>query len=72
MTFAEIVRLVLGESATLALAVVSLWMMDRTWKARVEDARKTTDRSEKREDLMRDALDRNTEAWARMLERVQK
>ena len=70
LDFAEIVNLIGGETTTLALAIVALWMLDRTGKARIEDAKKATEKAEKREDLMRDALDRNTEAWARMLERV--
>ena len=72
MDFAEIVKLIGGETATLALAVVALWMLDRTWKARIDEANRYAGALEKINEQVRQAIERNTEAWARMLERVEK
>ena len=72
MDFAEIARLIVGESATLGLAVVSLWLLNKTWESRVVESKRYAAALEKINEQVRQAIDRNTEAWARMLERVSK
>ena len=72
MTFPEVIRLVLGESATLGLAVVSLWLLNKTWEARIAESKVYAASLVQMTEQNRQAIERNTEAWARMLERVDK
>lgn len=65
----QIVSLLIEQTAPVALAVFSMWMLNKTWEARLEESRRY---AENLMDLRREtleALNRNTAALVRLCER---
>jgi len=62
MPFDQIIGLIIDETASIALAVFAMWMLNRTWEARLEDSKHYAETiAEQRRELL-EALNRNTEA----------
>ena len=71
MTFDVLVKVLFEQSAPVALAVFAMWMLNRTWEARLEEAKRHADEiGEQRRELLL-ALNRNTEALTRLCERAE-
>jgi hypothetical protein len=66
MGFDQIVKIVIEQTAPVALAVFSMWMLNRTWEARIEEARRYAgELSELRRETL-EALKQNTAAVTRL------
>jgi Na+(H+)/acetate symporter ActP len=66
VTFEQVVKLVFEQSAPLAMAVFAMWMLNRTWESRLQEAtRYAQEIAEQRRELV-DALKGNTEALTRV------
>jgi hypothetical protein len=77
----DIITLIAQTGGTLGLAIFAIWMLNRVWELRLEESKRASQlRIEEKEryaqDLremnceMKDVIERNTEAWMRMMERV--
>lgn len=66
MTFEQVMKLVFEQSAPLAMAVFAMWMLNRTWEARLDEAnRYAQEITEQRRELI-EALKGNTEALTKV------
>jgi len=62
MPFDQILGLLVDKTASVALAIFAMWMLNRTWEARLEDSKNyAATVAEQRRELL-EALNRNTEA----------
>ena len=62
MGFDQILGIMIEQTAPVALAIFAMWMLNRTWNARMEDGKQyTTAIIAQRGELLA-ALNRNTEA----------
>ena len=66
MGFDQIVGLVIEQTAPVALAVFAMWMLNRTWEARLEDGKQYTAAIVAQRGELLDALNRNTEAITKL------
>jgi len=67
---ADVITLIAQHGGTLGLAVFAIWMLNRVWELRLEEAKRYADELHQVQQEVREALDRNTEAWTRMMERA--
>lgn len=67
---ANIIELIASAGGTLGLAVFAIWMLNKTWELRIEEVKRYADSLRDMNCQMREVIERNTEAWMRMLERV--
>ncbi len=65
----EIITLIAEHGGTLGLAIFAIWMLNRTWELRLQEATRYASELRQLQQQTREALDRNTEAWVRMLQR---
>jgi hypothetical protein len=65
MELAQVISLVAQHGGTLGLAIVALWMLNKTWEARVDEEHTRTEQ-------VRQALERNTEVLSRLCARLEK
>ena len=66
MPFDQIIGLIFEQTAPVALAVFAMWMLDRTWKARLEDSKQYTAAIVAQRGELLAALNRNTEAVTKL------
>jgi len=69
MNTTDIITLIAQHGGTLGLAVFAIWMLNRSWELRLEEAKRYADDLRQMQQETREALDRNTEAFVRLLER---
>jgi hypothetical protein len=68
----DIVELIAQTGGTLGLAVFAIWMLNRVWELRLEEAQRHADCERQRGDQVRQALDSNTKAMTRLIEIVER
>jgi hypothetical protein len=68
----DIVNVIANTGGTLGLAVFAIWMLNRVWELRVEEAKRNAECEQQRADRLREALDRNTTAMTRLVEIVER
>jgi hypothetical protein len=66
----EVIDLVAQHGGTLGLAIFAIWMLNRTWELRLEEVQRYAADLQDMNCEMRQVIERNTEAWMRMMERV--
>lgn len=66
----DIVNLVAQHGGTLGLAIFAIWMLNKVWELRLEEVQRYSKQLEDINCQVRDAINRNTEAWITMMERV--
>jgi len=66
----DIAQVIAQHGGTLGLAIFAIWMLNRTWELRVEEVQRYAERLEQMNCEMRNVIERNTETWMRMMERV--
>ena len=69
MNTADIIALIAQHGGTLGLAVFAIWMLNRTWELRLQEVARYANDLRQVQQETREALDRNTEAFVRLLER---
>jgi uncharacterized protein YeeX (DUF496 family) len=68
----DIVTLVAQTSGVMGLALFSIWMLNKVWESRLDEAKRyAAEIAEQRRDLSA-ALNRNTEVMTRLCERLEK
>ena len=74
-TIIELLTQVGGPSA---VAIFAIWVLNRVWSERVTEAQRYASRAEEREERLvvlmtrtLDVLDRNTETWVKLMNRVE-
>lgn len=64
---ASIVELVASSGGTLGLAIFAIWMLNKVWELRLEEAQRYAEQLLDMNCQLRDVVTRNTEAWMRMM-----
>lgn len=67
----DIIGVIAQHGGTLGLAIFAIWMMNRVWELRLEEVQRHAEDLRDMNCQMRDVIERNTEAWVRMMERVE-
>ena len=57
----DIITLIANAGGTLGLAVFAIWMLNRVWELRLEEARRNSATEREAREAVQGALDRNTE-----------
>jgi formiminotetrahydrofolate cyclodeaminase len=70
MGTAELIKLVAEQGSAFALAVFTILVLNKVWKLRLEEVKRYAADLKEMNCQMREAIDRNTEAWMKMMERV--
>jgi len=66
VTVEQVVRLIVEQSAPIAMAIFAMWMLNRTWESRLQEAtRYALEITEQRRELI-EALKGNTEALTKV------
>jgi hypothetical protein len=66
----DIVTMVAQTGGVMGLALFSIWMLNKVWEARLDEAKRyAADVAEQRRELS-DAVNRNTEAMTRLCARL--
>jgi len=68
----DIVELIAQTGGTLGLAVFAIWMPNRVWELRLEEAKRNALCEQQRTDQVREALESNTKAMIRLIEMVER
>jgi len=68
----DIVNIVAQTGGTLGLAVFAIWMLNRVWELRLEEAKRNAACERERTDQVLQALEHNTEAMTRLSEIVKR
>lgn len=68
----DIVQLIAQTGGTLGLAIFAIFMLNRVWELRLEEAKSNAASERERADQMRDALDRNTQVMTRVVDLVER
>lgn len=71
MTIETIIGVIAQHGGTLGLAIFAIWMLNRVWADRVAAVERYAVDLRVLQVETREALDRNTEAWSRLMERVE-
>jgi hypothetical protein len=66
----EIIEVIGSTGGTLGLAIFSIWMLNKVWELRLEEVKRYADELKQMNCEMKEAINRNTEAWVKMMERV--
>jgi len=66
----DIIDLALNTGGVVALAAFAIWMLNQVWSARLEEQKRHTQQITQMWEDTRKALDANTEAITRLLERL--
>lgn len=69
MTLDAIMSIVLEQATPVALAVFAMWMLDRVWNARLQEATRHAEQIDAMRGETLKALQQNTEAITRLCER---
>lgn len=67
----DIINLIAQHGGTLGLAIFAIWMLNRVWDLRLDEVKQHAEDIRTMNCEMRLVIERNTEAWIRMLERVE-
>ncbi len=70
MSAKDIIDLALNTGGVVALAAFAIWMLNQVWSARLEEQKRHTQQITQMWEDTRKALDANTEAITRLLERL--
>ena len=68
----DIVNIVAQTGGTLGLAVFAIWMLNRVWELRLEEAQRNAACETQRAESMQQALERNTTVMTRLVEIVER
>jgi len=68
----DIVNIVAQTGGTLGLAVFAIWMLNRVWELRLEEAKRNAACEAQRADQVQQALERNTTVMTRLVEIVER
>lgn len=68
----EIIAQLVDASGMAALAVFSIWILNRVWNDRVEAEKRHSEEMKRVSDELRDVVVNNTEAMTRLCERIDK
>lgn len=68
----DIVELIAQTGGTLGLAVFAIFMLNRVWELRLEEAQRHIDCQKLMSGQVREALDRNTEVMTRLVDIVER
>ena len=68
----DVIALIAQTGGTLGLAIFAIWMLNRVWELRLEEAQRNAECERHRSDQMRESVDRNTEAMTRLVEIVER
>jgi hypothetical protein len=68
----SIVNLVAQTGGLLGLAVFAIWMLNRVWESRLDEAKRNAREILEMRNETRDALNRNTEVMTRLCERLER
>jgi len=66
----DIVELIAQHGGTLGLAIFAIWMLNKAWELRLEEAERYADELREMNREVREVIDRNTKVFLRMLERI--
>lgn len=69
MTLDAVMSIILEQASPLAMAVFSMWMLDRVWNARLHEATRHAEQIDAMRGDTLKALQQNTEAITRLCER---
>ena len=70
MTFDQVFAVLFEQTAPVALAMFAIWMLNRVWESRLEEAKRYAETLDKYRGEMLAALNRNTEAITRLCEQA--
>jgi len=68
----DIVNIIAQTGGTLGLAIFAIWMLNRVWELRLEEAQRNAACERQRGDQVRQALESNTKAMTRLIEMVER
>lgn len=68
----DIVNVIAQTGGTLGLAIFAIWMLNRVWELRLEEAQRNAACERQRGDQVRQALESNTKAMTRLIEMVER
>lgn len=67
----DIVTLIANAGGTLGLAVFAIWMLNRVWELRLDEARENASTERAAREAVLDALNRNTDVLRELCTRLQ-
>lgn len=68
----DIVTLIANTGGTLGLAIFAIYMLNKTWKDRLDEEKRNTAHARDMWQCTKDALEKNTEVITKLLERIDK
>ena len=71
MDATNLLALVAEQGGFLGLAMFALWMLNKTWEARLEEAKRNTENIQQMWECTKNALEENTKAVTSLLERIE-
>lgn len=71
MTLDAIFKVAMEQGAAMALAIFSMWMLNRTWESRLEEAKRYAGEIADQRRALLEALNRNTEAITKICEKAE-
>lgn len=66
----EIIEIIGSTGGTLGLAIFAIYILNKVWELRLEDVARYAEELREMNCEMKDAINRNTEAWLTMMERT--
>lgn len=69
---ADMLTLIANTGGTLGLAVFAIYMLNKTWKDRLDEEKRNTAHARDMWQCTKDALEKNTEVITKLLERIDK
>lgn len=72
MPGSDIITLIAQNGGLLGAFIFSVWMINKVWEARLDEAKRNAAAESEMRAQMQDALNRNTEAMTRLCERLEK
>lgn len=68
----EMVTLIANTGGTLGLAIFAIYMLNKTWRDRLEEEKRNTEHAREMWRCTTDALEKNTAVITQLLERMEK
>ena len=68
----DIVTLIANAGGTLGLAVFAIWMLNRVWELRLDEAQQNATTEREAREAVQDALNRNTDVLRELCTRLQR
>lgn len=69
---ANIISLIANAGGTLGLAVFAIWMLNRVWELRLDEAQQNATTEREAREAVQDALNRNTDVLRELCTRLQR